>query len=103
MTEARQQRTVAQKMGVRAGTRAHVVGAPASALAAMSLPDLEVTDALDGEFDYLHLFVTRQEQLSAQFGTLRDRLGPGGMLWVSWPKGRRYGTDLTMRSVIAIG
>lgn len=34
---------------------------------------------------------------------LRDRLRRGGMLWVSWPKGHRLGTDLTMKSVIAIG
>lgn len=27
----------------------------------------------------------------------------GGMLWVSWPKGGRFGTDLTMKQVIAIG
>jgi hypothetical protein len=25
------------------------------------------------------------------------------MLWVSWPKGRAGGTDLTLRDVIAIG
>ena len=28
---------------------------------------------------------------------------PGGMLWVSWPKGGRLGTDLTLPTVIAIG
>ncbi|WP_226924800.1 hypothetical protein [Georgenia satyanarayanai] len=94
-------RTVAEKMGVRAGARAHVVGAPAEALAALELPELE--HVTDGDVDYAHLFVTRQEEMHAAFPPLRDRLRPGGTLWVSWPKGGRLGTDLTIRSVIALG
>ncbi|PYG01712.1 Protein of unknown function [Georgenia satyanarayanai] len=94
-------RTVAEKMGVRAGARAHVVGAPAEALAALRLPGLE--HVADGEVDYAHLFVTRQEELRAALPPLRDRLATGGTLWVSWPKGGRLGTDLTIRSVIALG
>ena len=43
------------------------------------------------------------KRLREQFGELRDRLRPGGMLWVSWPKGGKLGTDLTIKSVIAIG
>ncbi|MCM3659546.1 DUF3052 domain-containing protein [Georgenia satyanarayanai] len=94
-------RTVAEKMGVRAGSRAHVVGAPAEAIAALQLPEL--AHAADGDLDYGHLFVTRQDEMRAAFPPLRDRLAPGGTLWVSWPKGGRLGTDLTIRSVIAIG
>ncbi|QVQ54852.1 hypothetical protein J4H86_11985 [Spiractinospora alimapuensis] len=90
-------------MGVRAGSRAHLVGAPDVAVAAMELPDLDLPGELAGDFDYLHLFVIRQEDMRASFGGLRDHLRVGGMLWVSWPKGGRLGTDLTMRSVIAIG
>jgi len=96
-------RTVAEKMGVRAGSRAHLVGAPAEAVAAMRLPELDLADDLTGVFDHLHLFVTRQDDMRAGFGPLRDHLAPGGRLWVSWPKGGRLGTDLTIRSVIAIG
>lgn len=96
-------RTVAQKMGVVAGSRAHLAGVPATAEAAIQLPPLDLHETLSGEFDYLHLFVTSQDQMRAQFADLRDRLRPGGMLWVSWPKGGRLGTDLTMKSVIAIG
>ena len=94
---------MAQKMGLASGMRAHISGAPATAISAMDVPALERPQGLTGEFDYLHLFVTRQDRMRAAFPELRDRLRPGGMLWVSWPKGGRLGTDLTMRTVIAIG
>lgn len=97
------QRTVAQKMGIKEGSRAHLVGAPDSALAELRLPELELPGTLSGSFDYLHLFALSQKELRQGFAELRDHLNPGGMLWVSWPKGGRYGTDLNMKSVIAIG
>lgn len=103
MTEAGPARTVARKMGIAPGARAHLVGAPRSAVAAMNLPTLDLSDQLTGEFDYLHLFVTRQDQLRARFAALRDHLRSGGMLWVSWPRGGGLGTDLSLKSVIAIG
>lgn len=100
MTSAK---TVAQKMGIKPGYRAHLVGAPPESVAAIQLPRLEVVDELTGEFDYLHLFTTGQERMRAKFGVLRDSLCASGMLWVSWPKAGKLGTDLTMKSVIAIG
>jgi len=103
MTSIQQTRTVAQKMGVKPGLRAYLRDAPATAVTAMGLPDLDVPETLTGELDYLHLFVVTQDRLREQFGELRDRLRPGGMLWVSWPKGGKLGTDLTIKSVIAIG
>ncbi|AEF39488.1 hypothetical protein [Hoyosella subflava] len=103
MTDTRTARTVARKMGIKAGSRAHFAGAPDSVVAAMCLPALDLCDELTREFDYLHLFVTRQHQMRGQFPVLRDRLRANGMLWVSWPKRGQLGTDLTMKSVIAIG
>ena len=96
-------RTVAQKMGVRPGSRAFVQGASDSALRALDLPDLERPDRIEGAFDHLHLFTTTQEHMRAHFPILLDHLAQSGMLWVSWPKGGRLGTDLTMKSVIEIG
>ncbi|WP_040702842.1 hypothetical protein [Nocardiopsis salina] len=96
-------RTVAQKMGVRPGSRAHLAHAPTHAIHALDLPELERPDHLEGTFDYLHLFTTTQEHLRTHSPLLREHLARGGMLWVSWPKGGRLGTDLTMKSVIEIG
>ena len=96
-------RTVADKMGVRAGCRAYLDSAPDDAVRHLGLPELERADRLRGGFDYLHLFVTERERLDARFPVLRDHLRPGGMLWVSWPKGRRLGSDLTLPVVIEVG
>lgn len=69
----------------------------------MELPALDLVEVASGELDYLHLFVRTQQEMREQFAVLRGRLRPAGMSWVSWPKGGRLGTDLTIRSVIAIG
>lgn len=96
-------RTVAQKMGVKDGMRACLVDAPASAVEAMDLPSLVTRESLRGIFDYLHLFVTSQTAMDAAFPVLVRHLDKGGMLWVSWPKGRQLGTDLSLPHVIRIG
>lgn len=90
-------------MGIKPGSRAYFVGAPAGVREATNSPELDVAGDLTGDFDYLHLFVTSQAELNRVFPILRDHLGRGGMLWVSWPKARRGGTDLTLPSVIKIG
>lgn len=63
-------RTVAQKMGLRPGSRAQVVNAPDAALAGLVLPALEVSDALTGDVDYLHLFVTTSDAMREAFPVL---------------------------------
>jgi hypothetical protein len=96
-------RSVAQKMGVKAGSRAHLVAAPPFTLTAMKLPELKISPRGDGEFDYLHLFTKTQAEMEECFPKLKERLVAAGMLWVSWPKGRKLGTDLSLPVVIRIG
>jgi hypothetical protein len=42
--------------------------------------------AQEGQFDYLHVFARDKAELAESFGQLRDKLRPGGSLWVSWLK-----------------
>jgi hypothetical protein len=42
--------------------------------------------AQDGQFDYLHVFARDKAGLAEAFAQLRDKLLPGGSLWVSWLK-----------------
>lgn len=96
-------RSIAQKMGIRAGARAFFANAPPLALEAIELPELEVSEDLDGDFDYIHLFSITQTQMNETFPKLRPHLRASGMLWVSWPKGGRMGSDLGLPKVIEIG
>jgi hypothetical protein len=95
--------TVARKMGIREGTRAVFVNAPEAARGAIDPPPLEVAAGLTGEFDYIHLFARTQAELDETFPKLKAHLKATGMLWVSWPKGRKLGTDLALPEVIRIG
>ncbi len=71
-------RTVAQKMGVKPGWRAYVVGAPEGVMDSLGLPDLDVESELDGEFDYVHLFVRTQDEMRHRFPTLVPHLAAAG-------------------------
>jgi len=96
-------RSVSDKMGVRAGTRSLLVDAPDRAVDAMQHPVLDLRTSPRGSFGYIHLFVTKQSAMERTFPMLKRHLQKGGMLWVSWPKGRAMGTDLTLPEVIRIG
>ena len=94
--------TVAKKMGIKEGARALFVNAPPDAIDAVDPPDLEVGSKLEGEFDYIHLFVKSQAELDETFPKLKPHLAAKGSLWVSWPKAKQLGTDLNLKLVIKI-
>ncbi len=96
-------RTVAQKMGIKPGWTARFVNAPEGVVEALGLPELSVRASAEGGLGYIHLFVTTQDQMRREFPALVPHLAPGGKLWLSWPKGRRLGSDLTLPTVIEIG
>lgn len=97
------QKTVAQKMLIKEGSRAFFKNVPAEAVAAIELPKLDIATKLTGEFDYIHLFVKAQAEMREHFPKLKEHLKPGGTLWVSWPKNKQLGTDLTLPKIIEIG
>lgn len=96
-------RPVSQKMGIKTGVRAHFVNAPETARNAIDLPEIEICEELEGDFDYIHLFLITQSEMEETFPRLKPHLRPGGMMWVSWPKGKKMGSDLTLPKVIEIG
>ncbi len=96
-------RTVAQKMGVKANTRAFFFNPDKEAITNMLLPDLDTSNKLAGAFDYIHLFIKTQSEFIDHFPKYKSYLKPGGMMWVSWPKGGKSGTDLNIKIVIELG
>ena len=96
-------KTVAQKMGIKENSSGHFVNAPDDALADIQFPEIKINKTLEGELDYIHLFVKSQDELRELFPKLKNHLQLNGMLWVSWPKNRQLDTDLTLPKVIEIG
>ena len=96
-------KSVAQKMGVKANSRAIFVNADEEVLHNMELPSLDRASKIQAEFDYIHLFVKTQSEFENYFPKLKSHLKSNGMLWVSWPKGRQSGTDLILKTVIKLG
>lgn len=96
-------RTVSQKMGIKENSKAYFVNADKEAIENLELPNLEISKNLDNEFDYIHLFVKTQAEFLEHFPKLKEHLITNGMLWVSWPKGGKLGTDLNIKIIIKLG
>ncbi len=96
-------RTISQKMGVKENSRAFFLNADKEALENINLPTLDIQENLKGEFDYIHLFVKAQTEFIDNFPKLKPYLKLDGILWLSWPKGRKLGSDLNIKSVIKLG
>ena len=95
--------SVPKKMGLKDGMRAFLVNVPKDALKTIAPADLKTSETLRGTFDYIHFFTKSQADLEDRFPKLKTHLKPSGMLWVSWPKNRKLGTDLTLTKVIELG
>ena len=83
-----------KKLGLRPGISGAVIGAPADdddPLAPLPeglavLAGIEEVSTLTGPYDYMHVFARDRGDLAAAFDGMRDKLAPGGSLWVSWMK-----------------
>jgi hypothetical protein len=91
---------LAKKLGIRAGDRLAVLGAPPG-FTLDDLPDgVETREQARGRFDVVLSFHTRRAHLVRRLPTLLGALSVDGGLWVAWPK-RASGvaTDITEDTV----
>jgi hypothetical protein len=79
---------LAQKLGIRAGARLFVHGAPANypELLAPLPAGVRTVPCIDLETDVIHLFATRQSDLGSLLRRALDSMRPDAAVWVSWPK-----------------
>jgi hypothetical protein len=108
MTAGYSKRSLVDKLGLKPGQRAAILGAPAGYDATLGpLPEgTRPAASLEGGggFDFVQAFYTRRSELDRQFPELKAALRPAGMLWVSWPKkSSKVATDLGEDAVREIG
>jgi hypothetical protein len=89
---------LAKKLKLKPGQRAALINAPAGYVDSLRpLPErIELADQLDGQFDWVQVFLKTQAELETLFPRLIQALKPQSMLWFTFPKGTsKIQTDLT--------
>jgi hypothetical protein len=82
------QRTLCQKLGIKPGVHAIVLGGPGTYGALLGeLPrGATLSSRLAARSEFIHQFARRQSRLRADLPRLAAALADHGMLWISWPK-----------------
>jgi len=96
---------LAKKLGIKAGSSVHAIGAPANYRRLLEpLPEpVSFIARADASTDLVHLFTTRSAELSKTLGKLRNTLAPSASVWVSWPKkASKVPTDITEDTIRAL-
>lgn len=92
-----------KKMGIKEDMRGIFVRVPQEVWKLFEKAPIYFAKKLSGDFDYIHLFATDDRQLKIDFGKAKKFLKFDGMLWVSWPKSGKLGTNLNENKVRDIG
>lgn len=84
-----------RKLGIAAGTRLDVVGAPSGWRFEMP-PDDAIPTPTPASVDVVLAFFHAAADLDAQVGALAERIRPAGALWIAWPrKAAGHVSDIT--------
>ena len=111
MSAGYSQRSLAQKLGIKAGWTIAVLNAPENYLELLAgLPDGVticselVCSELGSDLPLIHFFCTKQKELEASFPAMRAALLQNGMVWISWPKkSAKVPTDLDENIIRNLG
>lgn len=88
-----------KKMGIQEGMRGIFIHAPKEALKLFEKAPIHFIKKLSGTFDYIHLFAIDTNNLKTEFIKAKKFLKSDGILWVSWPKSGKLGTNLNENKV----
>jgi hypothetical protein len=95
-----------KKLGYKTGMSAYVDAAPGNYISLLTLPaDVVVTwlSSAKSDMEFVHLFATSASKLKGKLESYRKRIGPSGMIWVSWPKkSSGVKSDITEDTIRAI-
>jgi hypothetical protein len=95
-----------KKLGIKPGMNVWVVNEPKPYWSWLApLPEIRViTKPIKGSLDFIHVFVTTQEDFEKAFLKQKSLLNKNGMLWISWPKkSSGVNTDLDENKIREFG
>jgi hypothetical protein len=99
-------RSLADKLGIKPGTKIIALGAPPNFARLLGpLPEgTSISSRMARPAGFVHQFVTKRSQLERAFPSIDAALVDDGMAWISWPKkASGIATDLTEDVVRAVG
>lgn len=98
MTAGYSKRTLAEKLGIKSGSRIAIVNSPFGYEVTLGqLPAGVVSmSRLRGPLDLIQFFATSKKEVEGKMPSLKRALALNGALWISWPKrASKVKTDLT--------
>jgi hypothetical protein len=96
---------LAQKLGIRSGAIVAIIHAPANyrKLLGPIAQTVKFSEGAHDQSDFVHLFVTRRNELDKNLRHLRRTVSQTGTVWVSWPKkSAGVDTDVTEDVIRAV-
>ena len=88
--------SLSARMRLTPGVRAAVLNAPQGYLEKLVLAGGSIDSSLNGQYDWVQIFVKSQAELEALIPKVKAALKPVSLLWISFPKGTsKIQTDLT--------
>jgi hypothetical protein len=76
------EKTLSQKLQIKPGMRLQVLNAPVQFADSLTA----LVDSNAGEFEVVLIFVEQMAELDESLSMTGQRLAPGGMLWIAYPK-----------------
>ena len=87
---------LSQKLKLKPGARAAVLNPPKGYLKELVPSGVTIDASLDGQYDWVQIFVSSRADLEALIPAVSAALKPVSLLWISFPKGSsKIQTDLT--------
>jgi len=99
------QSPLVKKLAIKPKTRLVAVNAPEGYRDWLGElpPETALSETLDGTsegtLDWIHVFATKQQEFYDKLPSLKAKLAPDGILWVSFPRDKQK-TDMSRNSVI---
>ena len=96
---------LSKKLGIEAGDKLCVLGAPANYRKLLApLPDgVDFGTRIAKTSGIVHLFTASKAELAKTLGACRKALAPDAAIWVSWPKkASKVPTDITEDVIRAV-